>query len=876
MPRIETKIKLSVALALLPALHLVAAPLKRAEVTQVINEVKVIDSAASERPAVANDVIEGKTGVRTGQKSRAELVFEDSTLTRLGANTIFNFENGSRNMDLGAGTIMLQVPKNAGGATIRTAAVTAAVTGTTILFEYTPGTKKPKLGSGKNVVPFEKNPVPTEKKSDAPKPGYIKAMVLEGHLRITLTTKLGESIVLGPGQMIIMTDDGEVLPEPVDFDIETVTFSSRLTDNRFWQGRKRQLEYPLIQEAIDDQVKRKDDGSLITTNLLINGRGTNVLFASVDDSRSNRANSNLPKSIPPDAPLLPEPTPTPTPAPVNTLPPAEITGTTDLFPGSLPGGRLRSQCDCQPYPIFYTGLGTVDTVARLQDFNGGETILPTAGRDFTVISNGGIDSMDGLELTGTNYARNISSKLVPPVTRAFLSLDYRFLTNEVGNVEFFSEGSGGASFGVRSNDSVTVLVEGDSGNSLRYEISAENFISESSQLAAFVKENVGGYVTGTNWLKLRLDLTPFIGDNVVFSIQVQDGPQSRDVDSAFAFDNFKLTQTPGSEANSNLIGAFTGDFKESIVFGTKSSEYLLPNVRGVENINSFGPGSDGGSLTLSSDFNLTVNSPILADSGPNKQSEAGPILPAGRGGNVSLNSVDGQVVVNSTIQVSSNDQTTGRVSSAGGNIQIQSQKGVSSNSAARNTGIVITDSGQLSALLDAAAEGSPGSINLSTNGSDIVVNGGKIIAERGTIDVRNSADGSQIRIGDPTSANKPEIRGDVVKIGALGNNGQVLIGGGQISADSILKIYAGGNNGSIIFRADTQLNGSSDKYLVANTVTVQNGVDVRVNGPTAAKVFTNNSNWSSATGGNGNTSGTFSGRGAEVHSPSVDTPPPFD
>ncbi|MDQ3626248.1 MAG: FecR family protein [Verrucomicrobiota bacterium] len=76
------------------------------------------------------------TAVRTGVESRTELTFADQTLARLGANTIFSFDEGTRSMDLGGGAMLLRVPKDAGGAKITTAAVTAAITGTTVLLEY--------------------------------------------------------------------------------------------------------------------------------------------------------------------------------------------------------------------------------------------------------------------------------------------------------------------------------------------------------------------------------------------------------------------------------------------------------------------------------------------------------------------------------------------------------------------------------------------------------------------------------------------------------------------------------------------------------------------------------------------------------------------
>src|SRR6185437_14089627 len=98
--------------------------------------VKLLSGQAEARPATTNDTVRGNTAVRTGVDSRAELTFGDLTIARLGANTIFSFNESSRTVDLGNGAILLRVPKNSGGAKIQTAAVTAAITGTTVIVEY--------------------------------------------------------------------------------------------------------------------------------------------------------------------------------------------------------------------------------------------------------------------------------------------------------------------------------------------------------------------------------------------------------------------------------------------------------------------------------------------------------------------------------------------------------------------------------------------------------------------------------------------------------------------------------------------------------------------------------------------------------------------
>jgi len=106
-----------------------AAELKEANVTQVIQDVRLLPSNAAPRPASVSDRVHEDTAVRTGVESRTELTFQDMTITRLGSQTIFSFKGGTRTINLKSGSILLSVPKNSGGGQIKTAAVTASVTG---------------------------------------------------------------------------------------------------------------------------------------------------------------------------------------------------------------------------------------------------------------------------------------------------------------------------------------------------------------------------------------------------------------------------------------------------------------------------------------------------------------------------------------------------------------------------------------------------------------------------------------------------------------------------------------------------------------------------------------------------------------------------
>ncbi len=106
-----------------------ADELKQARVTQVIQDVRVLPSNASPRPAAVNEDVRQGTAVQTGGQSRSELTFKDQTITRLGEKTIFSVGEGSRTIDLGSGQFLLYAPKKAGGAKVKMGPVTAAITG---------------------------------------------------------------------------------------------------------------------------------------------------------------------------------------------------------------------------------------------------------------------------------------------------------------------------------------------------------------------------------------------------------------------------------------------------------------------------------------------------------------------------------------------------------------------------------------------------------------------------------------------------------------------------------------------------------------------------------------------------------------------------
>ncbi len=115
-----------------------AIDLKECKFTQVVNDVQVISTTDDGKHAASVDGLFKMPDVlRTGTASRAELVAEDRTITRVGANTVFSFDRANRTINLQQGSLLFNSPKGKGGGTIHTAAATAAVLGTTLIVTTT-------------------------------------------------------------------------------------------------------------------------------------------------------------------------------------------------------------------------------------------------------------------------------------------------------------------------------------------------------------------------------------------------------------------------------------------------------------------------------------------------------------------------------------------------------------------------------------------------------------------------------------------------------------------------------------------------------------------------------------------------------------------
>jgi hypothetical protein len=169
-------------------------------VTAIFHDVQLLPEQAGARSAAINDKVDDGTALRTGDDSRSELTFADLTITRLGANTIFSFNKAGRSIRLDSGSILLYARKNSGTAEISTKAVSAGITGTTVIFES-------RLES------------------------FDKLIVLEGAARFSLNKFPDQSTEVQAGQLLNVKAGAKKLPKPERVDLRRILETHPLIKN---------------------------------------------------------------------------------------------------------------------------------------------------------------------------------------------------------------------------------------------------------------------------------------------------------------------------------------------------------------------------------------------------------------------------------------------------------------------------------------------------------------------------------------------------------------------------------------------------------------------------------------------------------------------
>ncbi len=165
------------------ALHAGAAgSLQQASVTEAVNTVSYqANASAPQQAAAIGTTIHPDNIVRTGVKSRAELQFNDNTVTRIGANSIFSFDAQSQTINLQQGTALFSKPKDSNTFEIATPAATCSISGTTGFLEVLPAT-------------------------DHAKASFVIGLI-EGHTTIEIG---GKNYSVGSGDLLVRNSDGQV------------------------------------------------------------------------------------------------------------------------------------------------------------------------------------------------------------------------------------------------------------------------------------------------------------------------------------------------------------------------------------------------------------------------------------------------------------------------------------------------------------------------------------------------------------------------------------------------------------------------------------------------------------------------------------------
>ena len=276
--------------------HSVAASSKEARVTQIIREVKLLPADKAAREAALNDKVSEDTGVRTGGDSRSELTFSDLTITRLGSNTIFSFSKAGRTANVDSGSILLRVPKDSGGGSIRNNAVTVAITGTTVIFEGN-------------------------------RAGRSKLITLEGSARVSLKKKPKDFRQVLAGQLLDVPAGATTLPMPVNIDLNQLMRTHPLiTDFKPLPSQ------PLILAAAQQPPPPSYSGPNIGPVFFPPPPPTRGSHPGPTPSTNNppttpppRTNTTQPPGTakPPTTNAKPTPTPTPPPGLTRTAPPKQ-------------------------------------------------------------------------------------------------------------------------------------------------------------------------------------------------------------------------------------------------------------------------------------------------------------------------------------------------------------------------------------------------------------------------------------------------------------------------------------------------------------------------------------------------------------------------
>ncbi|HJW37692.1 MAG TPA: FecR domain-containing protein [Candidatus Udaeobacter sp.] len=806
-----------------------ADPLKEARVSQVIQDVRLLEAHAAPHPAAVNDQVTLGSAVRTGVESRAELTFKDLTITRLGANTIFSFTAGARQAELTHGTILLQVPPNAPAVRANTTSVTVSVMGGTALLATGPPTKFMVLEGTGTIYPL-------------------------GHPEKAVTVHGGE---------MVTAEDGRI-SNPEEFDVKLVLATSALI-----MDFAPLTNLPLIQMVVEQQIAG-ESVLIATSNRLPSQSMIDTIDVTDQSANSNPAVVEVRTETPTPSPTI-SPTITPAPTPSKFGTPSTITapnpylitsGTTITTDPSITtngvtdfGKIYRGAMDDGPFSLWAFGsTSAFDNAINLDtDFFADPNHLPIVAFKFqnlslngnpTIdISNGGVTK---LALIGVN---GITSG-PPGGTLTFTGLDLLALATVNGSINLTSDVS------FQNLNELAMYARGAGSNltlnSPISNIGALYLAAEGSiQLTNPGTMSVGAFeATAGNNLTLQIGGSLLLNGKVRLDTLVLPG----------------TTVANGANVTLNITGDYTN---------TSATEFSLLRVR--NDGAHIGTGGNigvniGGDLTTGSDFSLAVqNTNGLIDNGgnitltvggsisthgqlsllvENYDGSANPAGHIGTGGNISV-TTGGDLTADS-IDAFINNRNGGMIDS-GGNLTFNIGGALTTQHDA------LTGNGQGYSLFllisnrdDGGGGGTIGSnvaLNLNANSASIGGNMGVFVTTNG-VSSRISAASLNIDI-----TNDFAVRGDAdIEIqnfpGTIDTDATIGVTAANITANSLLAEIDNSNGGTIGASANISFaTGGDFATSVADaTFTINN----------TAGTITNNANLALNAGGSISTAGELS------------------
>jgi hypothetical protein len=213
--------------------------------------------------AVLNDKIESDTQVGTGEQSMCELSLDDKSITRIGANALFSFIKQERLVKCDKGTFLVSKDPKTETITVTTGSVTAAVNGSTVMFDV--------------------------------KDNATHIAVAETTKGVIVTDKNGKSITLQSGEGISATPNGMTSSSPKSVDVKDLISSSSLFTEK---GLAPLANDALIKGVASAQETAKGQGMSFTSEIndIVANRTSTANIPDIDTAAGSEASAS-PSSV---------------------------------------------------------------------------------------------------------------------------------------------------------------------------------------------------------------------------------------------------------------------------------------------------------------------------------------------------------------------------------------------------------------------------------------------------------------------------------------------------------------------------------------------------------------------------------------------------